>query len=117
MLEILLLSSHAFTAALLGMADFMGWMQAQTHTVGAVLRKYKKNFSVKVDMASIHQFFKLLIQFKLAGGMELIPAVVERKARNILDRLAVFHRAMVDTECLSTKTPLNINVLLLSQKY
>lgn len=54
MLEILLLSSHAFTAALLGMADFMGWMQAQTHTVGAVLRKYKKNFSVKVDMASIH---------------------------------------------------------------
>lgn len=43
MLEILLLSSHAFTAALLGMADFMGWMQAQTHTVGAVLRKYKKN--------------------------------------------------------------------------
>lgn len=45
MLEILLLSSHAFTAALLGMADFMGWMQAQTHTVGAVLRKYKKLLS------------------------------------------------------------------------
>lgn len=66
-------------------------------------------------MASIHQFSKLLIQFKLAGGLELIPAVVGRKARNILDRLAVYHRATVDAECLNKKTPLNINVLLLSQ--